>query len=137
MVPPPSAVMHPSMQTPTQSMLRRPAARAAVIACAASATKDSKFNTISLGGRLRMATSRDGFQGSLCRGHCPEQIENGRPRRSAATRKSSRVWEHRRIPAIIITVQRRTLLMADERNPDDRFRFNLTDDGIRRQTRLE
>jgi hypothetical protein len=34
-------------------------------------------------------------------------------------------------------VQRRTLLMADERNPDDRFRFNLTDDGIRRQTRLE
>jgi hypothetical protein len=27
--------------------------------------------------------------------------------------------------------------MADERNPDDRFRFNLTDEGIRRQTRLE
>ena len=41
MVPPPSAVMQPSMQTPTQSMLRRPAASAAVIACAASATSDS------------------------------------------------------------------------------------------------
>jgi hypothetical protein len=27
--------------------------------------------------------------------------------------------------------------MADERNPDDRFRFNLTDEGIRRQTRVE
>jgi len=27
--------------------------------------------------------------------------------------------------------------MADERNPDDRFRFNMTDDGIRRQTRLD
>ena len=41
MVPPPSAVMQPSMQTPAQSMLRRPAASAAVIACAASATSDS------------------------------------------------------------------------------------------------
>ncbi len=27
--------------------------------------------------------------------------------------------------------------MADERNPNDRYRFNLTDEGIRRQTRVD
>ena len=41
MVPPPSAVMQPSMHTPAQSMLRLPAASAAVIACAVSATSVS------------------------------------------------------------------------------------------------
>ena len=51
MVPPPSAVMQPSRHTPTQSMLRFPAASAAVIACAASATSDSRCKTLSLGGR--------------------------------------------------------------------------------------
>ena len=61
MVPPPSAVMQPSRQTPTQSMLRRPAASAAVIACAASATSDSPYRTISLGGRSHIATSRHEF----------------------------------------------------------------------------
>src|ERR1700761_3348098 len=54
MVPPPSAVMQPSMQTPAQSMLRRPAASAAVIACAASATSDRKCSTLSLGGRFHI-----------------------------------------------------------------------------------
>src|SRR3954462_495628 len=57
MVPPPSAVMQPSMQTPAQSMLRRPAASAAVIAFDVSATYVSTCNTVSLGGRLHMATS--------------------------------------------------------------------------------
>src|SRR5262249_40225044 len=57
MLPPPSAVMQPSRQTPTQSMLRRPAASAAVIACAASATSDSAVRTISLDGKSRIATS--------------------------------------------------------------------------------
>src|SRR5665213_342271 len=57
MVPPPSAVMHPSRHTPTQSMLRRPAASAAVIACAASATIDSPCRTISLDGRFCIASS--------------------------------------------------------------------------------
>ena len=61
MVPPPSAVMQPSMQTPAQSMLRLPAASAAVIACAASATSDSTCRTISLDGRLRIATSWHGI----------------------------------------------------------------------------
>src|SRR4030081_1104155 len=51
MVPPPRAVMQPSMHTPTQSMLRFPAASAAVIACAASATSDSACRTISLGNK--------------------------------------------------------------------------------------
>jgi hypothetical protein len=27
--------------------------------------------------------------------------------------------------------------MADERNPNDRYRFSMTDDGIRRQTRVD
>src|SRR5262249_5042933 len=58
MVPPPSAVMQPSMQTPAQSMLRRPAASAAVIACAASATSDRKCSTLSLGGRFHMESSK-------------------------------------------------------------------------------
>src|ERR1700730_23319 len=51
MVPPPRAVMQPSMHTPTQSMLRVPAASAAGIACAASATSDSACRTISLGSK--------------------------------------------------------------------------------------
>ncbi len=65
MVPPPSAVMQPNRQTPTQSMLRRPAASAAVIAWAANATIDSRCNTVSLGGRLHIATSRDRFLNRL------------------------------------------------------------------------
>ena len=47
--------MQPSMHTPAQSMLRRPAASAAVIACAAIATSDSPCSTKSLGGRLHIA----------------------------------------------------------------------------------
>src|SRR6267154_47382 len=54
MVPPPSAVMQPSMQTPAQSMLRRPAANAAVIACAAIAISDSQCSTKSVEGRLHI-----------------------------------------------------------------------------------
>src|SRR6266536_426408 len=57
MVPPPSAVMQPSMHTPAQSMLRRPAASAAVIACAVNATYDKRCRTVSPGGKLHMATS--------------------------------------------------------------------------------
>jgi len=49
--------MQPSMQTPAQSMLRRPAASAAIIACAASATSDSRCKTVSLDGRAHIATS--------------------------------------------------------------------------------
>src|SRR5438132_7603084 len=54
MVPPPSAVMQLSMHTPAQSMLRRPAASAAVIACAAIAPSDSQYSTKSLAGRLHI-----------------------------------------------------------------------------------
>src|ERR1700754_1504031 len=79
MVPPPSAVMQPSMQTPAQSMLRRPAARAAVIAWAARATADRKYNTVSFGGRLRMADLAARFRRSLCRGHGAEQVEKAAP----------------------------------------------------------
>ena len=57
MVPPPSAVMQPSMETPAQSMLRRPAASAAVIAPAVSATSDSQCNTKSLEGRFHIESS--------------------------------------------------------------------------------
>jgi hypothetical protein len=90
MVPPPSAVMQPSRQTPTQSMLRLPAASAAVIACAASATIDSTCSTVSLGGRPHIATSRQASQNqeswirdsrmdwNLRRGFHSEQIENAR-----------------------------------------------------------
>jgi hypothetical protein len=45
------------------------------------------------------------------------------------------IVEHQRAPTIIM-VQRRTLFMADERNPSP-YRFSMTDDGIRRQTRLD
>src|SRR3981081_1493205 len=48
MVPPPTAVMQPSMHTPTQSMLSFPPASAYGIARAASATSDSACRTISL-----------------------------------------------------------------------------------------
>src|SRR6478752_6687104 len=55
MVPPPSAVMQPSMHTPAQSMLRLPAASAAVIACAATAMNDSTCSTESVGGMVHIA----------------------------------------------------------------------------------
>src|ERR1700692_3656132 len=76
--------MQPSMHTPTQSMLRRPAASAAVIACAASATSDSTCKTVSLGGRPHIATSRQElsqeffrqiFEWNLRRGFHSEQNE--------------------------------------------------------------
>src|SRR5579862_3595913 len=65
MVPPPSAVIQPSKHTPIQSMLRRPAASAAVIACAANATSDRTCNTVSLGGRPHILPSRLNFNGSI------------------------------------------------------------------------
>src|SRR5258708_32905390 len=77
MVPPPSAVMQPSMHTPAQSMLRLPAESAAVIACAASATSDNPYKTISLGGKPRIATPWNGVP-TLRRGFHDEQ---GRIRR--------------------------------------------------------
>src|ERR1700733_14350678 len=61
MVPPPSAVTQPSRQTPTQSMLRRPAASAAVIAWAASATSERMCSTVSLGGMPHIFPSRSVF----------------------------------------------------------------------------
>src|SRR6266498_321289 len=51
------ATSQPSMHTPAQSMLRRPAASAAVIACAVNATYDKRCRTVSPGGKLHMATS--------------------------------------------------------------------------------
>src|SRR5882724_759688 len=59
MVPPPSAVMQPSMATPAQSMLRRPAASAAVIPCAVSAATCSQCSTKSLEGRFHIKSSRE------------------------------------------------------------------------------
>ena len=54
MEPPPSAVTQPSIMTPAQSMLRRPAARAAVIACAAIAISDKTSSTVWVGSRPHM-----------------------------------------------------------------------------------
>src|SRR3954452_9949357 len=47
--------MQPRKQTPSQSMLRRPAASAAVMPCAATATSDNRCSTLSLGGKLHIA----------------------------------------------------------------------------------
>src|SRR5882762_10630244 len=74
MVPPPRAVMQPSMHTPTQSMLRFPAASAAVIACAASATSDSACRTISLGGKPNIEKLLEPDR-NLGRGFPAEQAE--------------------------------------------------------------
>src|SRR5215475_4684956 len=73
MVPPPSAVMQLSMHTPTQSMLRRPAASAAVMACAAIATSDSPCSTKSLAGRLHIDSLRVGPPRNLGRRFHHEQ----------------------------------------------------------------
>src|SRR5579872_7505967 len=54
MVPPPSAVIAPNMQTPAQSMLRLPAASAAVIDCAATAMNESTCSTESVGGMVHI-----------------------------------------------------------------------------------
>ena len=56
MVPPPSAVMAPSMATPNQSILRRPAASAAVMPSAMSATMASANRMVSVGGMIQLAT---------------------------------------------------------------------------------
>src|ERR1700742_5022371 len=82
MVPPPSAVTDPSMQTPAQSMLRRPAASAAVIACAASATSDRKCSTLSLGGRFHIGTSGESSAGTL--GEASDANKSGVPGNKAA-----------------------------------------------------
>src|SRR5450631_666865 len=83
--------MQPSRHTPTQSMLRLPAASAAVIACAASATSDSPYRTMLLGGsptwrprRTDFRTpslpwhvflTRAGIHFAIIRGFRPEQVE--------------------------------------------------------------
>src|SRR3954464_752013 len=46
--------MQPRKQTPSQSMLRLPAASAAVMPCAATATSDRTCSTLSPGGRLHI-----------------------------------------------------------------------------------
>src|SRR3954453_21738026 len=47
--------MQPRKQTPSQSMLRRPAASAAGTAFAGTATRDNRCSTLSLGGELHIA----------------------------------------------------------------------------------
>src|ERR1700755_203909 len=81
MGPPPSAVIAPSMQTPAQSMLRRPAASAAVIACAASATYCRKCSTLSAGGKFHIRASSRTGAGKLRSGFPVEQAECGEPPR--------------------------------------------------------
>src|ERR1700748_547730 len=49
------------MQTPAQSMLPRPPASAAVIACAARATRDNICSTVSLGNRPGIFPTRASF----------------------------------------------------------------------------
>src|ERR1700722_18250981 len=120
MVPPPSAVMQPSRQTPTQSMLRRPAASAALIACAASATSERMCSTLSLGGRPHIVPSRlipvSGF-------HC---------RRSCCARKQRKFRGTR---ADILPLSRqdqwRNPAMATELNPNDPYDRDHLRDPIR------
>src|SRR4029450_12668879 len=119
MVPPPSAVMQPSMQTPAQSMLRRPAASAAVIACAASATSDSQCNTKSLVGRLHIESSR--ARELMVRvPFALVHMQRGRFREPA------------RQPVVVLGLMEEHPMAY----PNDPYRAPMTDDEIRRQARL-
>src|SRR5690348_14162064 len=76
--------MQPSRHTPTQSMLRLPAASAAVIACAASATSESTCRTVSLGGRFHIASSLGiAGGGTYVAGSILNRPENASGRRSS------------------------------------------------------
>jgi hypothetical protein len=67
--------MQLSMHTPAQSMLRRPAASAAVIAWAAIATSDSQCSTKSLDGRLHMESAPTHLHGTYVAGSIMNSLQ--------------------------------------------------------------
>src|SRR3982751_4667124 len=119
MVPPPSAVMHPSMHTPAQSMLRPPAASAAVIACAASAISDSQYSAKSPVGRLSIETQSlvlyASYRWNLGRRFHHEQC----------AMNAARFPEHR-WPLEVVFGQLEEPIMAYQ--PTDPYRAPLTED---------
>src|SRR5580692_5546359 len=131
--------MAPSMQTPAQSMLRRPAASAAVMACAASATSDSAYRTISPGGRFCIATSKASAKRdsqAYAAGSLLNRLElstGGRGGRSGNRWNPGTMNGLRRLSKGLTEEP----FMANERIPEDPYRSTFARDELRNPAVLD